>query len=127
MALEEINGKEIIAELPVALLRWYPFRHGCRVLCLGEDDAMADMLRRVFRMDVVTAGLEQIGGVDGTFDYVVAIGKLEKVTDPVEVLVGLRRLLAEDGVLLLAMNNRLGMRYFCGDRDLYTHRLFDGI
>ncbi|WP_197018721.1 adenylyltransferase/cytidyltransferase family protein [Selenomonas sp. ND2010] len=130
MFLEETTKAKwagMIAELPTALLRWYPFRHGSRVLCLDEDGSMADMLRQVFQMDVVTAGLEQISSIEGKFDYVVAISTLEQAIDPVEVLVGLRQLLVEDGVLLLAMNNRLGMRYFCGDRDLYTNKIFDGI
>ncbi len=123
----EEKAKSIIKELPMALFRWYPFRYRSRVLCLGEEDALADMLRHAFQMDVVTADLEQIRGIDSKFDYVVAISTLEQAPDPVDVLAGARQLLAKDGVLLLAMNNRLGMRFFCGDRDIYTQRVFDGI
>ena len=122
-----IDGKKLVEALPTALIRWYPFKKGCRALLLGEGNMIGCVLRNAFQMDVVVTRVERLEEVAGPFDYVVAIGTLEQAVNPLVVLAGVRQLLAEDGVLLLGMNNRLGLRYFCGDRDLYTDRSFDGI
>ena len=128
MNLDAIEVNEIVKGLPMGLLRWYPFRKGCKTLLLGSNDiVIADMLSSLFQMEVVIAGIEQLEEVEGPFDYAVSIGSLEQVAEPVDVLAKLQQLLVRDGVLLLGMNNRLGLRYFCGDRDLYTDRSFDSV
>lgn len=69
-----------------------------------------------------------------SFDYVTLIGVLEyarvfiPTPDPYGHL--LRRLAAvlkPGGTLILAVENRLGLKYFAGARDDHTGRLFDGI
>ena len=61
------------------------------------------------------------------YDYVISIAAIEKEIKPAEELKKYKKILKEDGCLLLGMNNRLGIKYFCGDRDPYTKRNFDGI
>ena len=127
MTTLDMDTGSIIKDLPTALIRWYPFQHGRSLLLIGEDGAMASMLRRCFKMQVTVAAVDEIMSVTGEFDYIFCRGSLEKASSPVDILVILRGLLAKGGVLLLGMNNRLGLRYFCGDHDLYTHRSFDGV
>ncbi|SKB65867.1 hypothetical protein SAMN06296386_103218 [Lachnospiraceae bacterium] len=61
------------------------------------------------------------------YDRVIMIGALEICSDPVKILTGVKRCLNDNGHLFLATDNRMGLRYFCGDRDPFTNRNFDGI
>ena len=55
------------------------------------------------------------------------LNALEYMKRPEYTLRYLWSLLSENGILLMGMDNRLGLRYFCGDRDKFTERNFDGI
>lgn len=69
------------------------------------------------------------------FDYIVINGILERQgngdPNPEIYAAYLRRikdeLLRPEGKILLAAENRLGLRYFCGERDRFTGRPFDSI
>jgi len=123
----------IVREISKGLLQWYEFQEGSRVLYLGKpEEALAEFLRERRLLTVCREPSETLdeGWVlenRGRFRYVAAIVKLEEERDPVRYLKVWRELLAPDGRLLLGMNNRLGLRYFCGDRDPYTGRNYDGI
>ena len=68
------------------------------------------------------------------FDYVTVIGVLEyagmfiHTESPVQDFLELcRNFLKPDGVLILAIENRLGLKYWSGAMEDHTGRLFDGI
>ena len=63
---------------------------------------------------------------NGEYTYLICITELEKAMDPVRMLMLFNEVLSGDGHLLLGMNNRFGIRYFCGDRDPYTDMTMDG-
>lgn len=127
MTTNELKTKMIIEDLPTAVIRWYPFKKGGTLLFLGADCAVVDVLRNVFKMDVMVSDIEQVGEISAQFDYVVCIGGLELCVAPEGILSKLHQMLESNGILLLGLNNRLGLRYFCGDRDFYTNRSFDGV
>jgi SAM-dependent methyltransferase len=69
-----------------------------------------------------------------SFDYVTLIGVLEytrafiRTPDPYGNLLGrIAAILKPGGVLIVAVENRLGLKYFAGARDDHTGRQFDGI
>lgn len=69
-----------------------------------------------------------------TFDYITVIGLLERIgrgsfeAEPYAAyLRSLQRWLKPGGRLLLAVENRFGIRYFCGEPEPHTKRAFDGI
>lgn len=71
---------------------------------------------------------------DRKFDYIILTGILERAgagsRDRSTYAKYLRKtsgLLKEDGRLLLAVDNRLGLRYFCGDPEPHGGEAFEGI
>ncbi len=131
MGMDEEN--RIVREISKGILRWYEFKEESMVLYLGKpEDPLAELFRERGLMTVCREPLESVDDAwtvenRGCFQYVVAVVKLEEEQDPVRYLKAWRQLLKPDGCLLLGMNNRLGLRYFCGDRDPYTGRNYDGI
>lgn len=127
------STEELIRELPKGLLSWYEFKQDATALCIGEgEEALAELLEDK-GLRVVTASVknvcdkEFIRKYQHEFDYIVSVEDPERWEHPIDLLTALKTLLHFDGRLLLGMNNRLGIRYFCGDRDPYTERNFDGI
>ncbi len=127
------TGREIIREIPKGLLKWYDFQKGARVLYIGK---MKDMLVEVLKdasLEVVCMTVEESlehqkrEGSGGLFDYIISIEDLERQPDPVSILAAWNKMLCRSGRLFLGMNNRYGLRYFCGDRDPYTGCNYDGI
>ncbi|MCI9486907.1 MAG: adenylyltransferase/cytidyltransferase family protein [Lachnospiraceae bacterium] len=136
-----------IKELQKGLIAWYKFHKDADVLYVGrEGDAICEFLMSksgyVYddegnqvgdHLSVTVATLLRSVENDfcaernGQFDYVICIGLIEKAEDPETVLRCWKRLLKPDGICLLGFNNRFGIRYFCGDRDCYTNRNFDGV
>ncbi len=100
-------GNSIQEQLPDALTGWYDFPANARILYLKD--------------------VSQLTQTEESYDYIVMAGILETVKDPVALLEKVRLQLTCTGKLLLGMNNRFGIRYFCGDRDLYTNRVFDSL
>lgn len=124
------ENSELIREIPTGLLRWYPFVSGSRVLYIGSlEDAAALMLQESKGLVLDTIVPERLSDEDqpANYDYIICIAHLERLPDPGSILKKLNKMLAKKGLLLLGMNNRLGIRYFIGDKDPYTEGIFDGI
>lgn len=128
-----MNAEKIIWELPKGLLNWYDFRKDGKVLCITDkENGIAELLRdccaHVTVLDMERSqNKEFLSENKANFDYIVAVGIVEYLMDPIESLTNWKELLSSNGRLLLGMDNRLGLKYFCGDRDPFTNRSFDGI
>lgn len=128
-----MKAEDIVWEYPKGLLNWYDFTYNCKVLYIGNKDSnIAELLYekcgQVVCVDYVNDLDEKnLDSYHGCFDYIIAIGVLERFTNPIDTLSKWRTLLNKAGKMLLATDNRLGLRYFCGDRDAFTNRSFDGV
>lgn len=130
-----MHSEALIRELPKGLLKWYEFHKEEKALFVtghpSKEEVLAEALEECgLKIDVIT--LENLNsitnaGTKKTYSYIVIIDALEYSECPEKVLKTLYELLKENGRLLLGLHNRLGIRYFCGDRDPFTGRNFDGI
>lgn len=123
-------------ELPKAIIKWYEIAKESRVACIVTEDGNSSLAaegleeggRQVDR--VALHKLEDYAGSlyeQESYDIIVAVDVLEYAKDAAALLCQIRRLLKPDGKLLLAADNRLGIRYFCGDQDFFTNKNYDSI
>ncbi len=128
-----METQQLMRELPKGLIKWYDFDINERVLCVVNDDELTDCIAEavkemgLFTECISLKELENGMCVNGIFGYVIAAGILEYSKKPQELLSLLRGKLSAHGRLLLGTDNRLASRYFCGDKDPFTERNFDGL
>lgn len=134
----DMKTEEIIHDLPKGLLKWYRFRDGGRALYvkagIEADEALAESLSesglKVDQTDLLSLdkfASEKAKETSERYDYIVMVGALEQSRNPEAALQAAKSLLNKRGRLLIGADNRLGIRYFCGDRDVFTDRNFDSI
>ena len=125
-----MNADKIIRDLPKALVRWYDFQAGVKALFVSggmpECEVLFDVLEEK-GMDTVKAAASDLKEISGTFDYIVAAGVLERNREPERLLTRLKMMLNDSGKLLIGAENRLAIRYFCGDKDAFSGHVLDGI
>lgn len=110
------------------LIAWEEFPAGEKALVVGDAPGMAELLQRL-GMEVVQATSAAVcsGEAEGPFAVIVMVAEPERVAEPQRLLEASRGLLGPHGRLLLGMNNRLGLRYWCGDADPYSGRSLDSL
>ncbi len=125
--MEKMKSKEIMNDICQGIFAWYPFVGNADVLFINnsDNDGIADLLSRK-NMYVTTVSSNEIPS-KGEFRYVIFSGVLEKEKEPEKLLQKIRHVMSTDGTLLVAFDNRLGMRYFAGERDPYTEHAYDGV
>ncbi len=120
------SAEKIIKELPKGIISWYSFKENCDILYFGsENDAVADYLKTLCTKTLTFC--TDIEKVSGNFDYIIITSDFEKEGEPAFFLKNCNEFLKDTGKILLFLNNRLGINYFCGERDPHTNRNFDGI
>ncbi len=101
------SREQLLESIHFGLLGWYDFPPKANILRLDNNSSCMEP--------------------SGSYDFIISVADLEREKDPDLFLLRCKKLLKPEGHLLLAVNNRFGLKYFCGDRDPYTNRNFDGI
>lgn len=133
-----MQTEELIRELPKGLIKWYQFHKGSKALYISVDETKDEPLAEVLIENELETEIISINQLESlvkenryilqdVYEYIVISGALERSKEPESILQILKNSLSATGKLLIGMDNRLGIRYFCGDRDIYTGRNFDSI
>lgn len=139
------------------LLRWYNFSEGATALEIGAGcGAITEELvrhpiditsieltkqrslinayrNREAKLNIVVGNLQQYK-TDKKFDYIICVGVLEYAGSFIdsrspyeEFLAMIRNRMTNSGKLILAIENRFGIKYWAGAHEDHTGRLFDGM
>ena len=125
-----MHTDEIIKDLPKVLINWYDFETNAEVLFISGGKPECEVLFDAMKekgIALVKADAMQLHTISGKFDYIVAAGIIERNEMPKELLIRLKSLLKVSGKLLIGAENRLAIRYFCGDQDSFSGHVLDGI
>lgn len=124
---------QLINEMPQGILNWFQFKEKASVLYItGIFPSILDLLISR-KLNVISVTIGESADPDfaarfgNYFDYIVCIKSIETQKNPAGILSAWKQLIKASGKLLLATDNRLGLKNFCGDKDDYTGRVFDGI
>lgn len=137
------------------LFNWYPFKKEANLLEIGSSYGQLTSFftqkvnnvvaientkfkanivsKRVNDAKVIVSDFDKIE-IDEKFDYIILCNTFEYAKsfydneNPYEnYLKYLRRFLKKDGVILIALSNRLGLKYFAGFKEEHTNQFFSGI
>lgn len=129
-----MTAEEIIRELPKGLIKWHRFEERARALYITGYTALDGCLEEALQecgLDTKCVDAEGVCGQEGEeYSYIFigsAIEMQKTEADIVALIQKSRVLLKKDGKLFLFTDNRMAIRYFCGDKDPFTGRNFDGI
>ena len=132
--LDEILALSKIRE---NILSWYPFKEDSRILEIGanigeltgllcekakevvaveDNKTKAEMIAKRHQtknnLEVIAGRIQDIK-FEKKFNYIILIGFFERKDIQLkEIISGLMNYLADDGIILLAMDNKLGIKYF---------------
>ena len=127
------EGVHLVEKMRKAVLCWYEFEPKSKVLFVTCSELVGDVLDDNEDIHIYKASVEEAASKEfhekfqGFFEYVVVIRALEKVEKPIQILKQWMRILKPAGRLLIGSDNRLGLKFFCGERDPFTGNVFDGI
>ncbi len=125
--------KELIKSLSRGLFQWYPFKAGENILLAGKSaflfkEIIDERGGKAKEVDFErTIEKDWIAKHRKTFDIIICVTEIETASEPSEVLRLWREILKDTGRIFLGIHNRLGFKYFCGDKEPYTKRICDGL
>lgn len=135
-----MTSQQRLRELPKAIIKWYGITKESKAACLVSEHGNSRLIAEALKDKGVDVSCiltedrkdgqkacDKVICNSAVYDIVIAIDVLEYAKDIEQSLAYVRSLLKPDGTLILATDNRLGIRYFCGDQDPFSGKNYDGI
>lgn len=117
------------------ILNWYPFNSNKSILIIGKNQKeLYNMLNEKNENLTYIQEYTQDSLTNLKFDYIILIGILENWKDVVKIDIKLKQLLKnlsnslnENGKILLAIDNKFGIRFFSGNPEKILNRKFESL
>ncbi len=107
-----------LLEFKKNIISWYPIEKKDTVLQIGKDEEIFKELSKKSDKVVVLENINEVK-MEAKFDYVTLIGNFETLETEKEIINLLeyaKNCLSRDGKILLAMQNKFGMKYWAGEK-----------
>ena len=118
-------------KLPGAIIKWYDIKRESKVACVvceqGNSRLTAEALEEGLCVEWLELEMLDDRATGEVYDIIIAVDIIEYAHNPAAVLKSIHNLLKPDGRFLLAADNRLGIRYFCGDQDAFSGKVYDSV
>ncbi|WP_277934924.1 adenylyltransferase/cytidyltransferase family protein [Parablautia intestinalis] len=124
----------LLKELKKNIVRCFSLKKNAKIMIIVSDYDRAEHLFDksddvfwVIRIleEFMCAPYSQL--VKDGYDFIFAIEVIETCKNPIKMIQYLKKLLAEDGKLIIGAENRLGIKYFCGEKEPFMQKVFVGI
>lgn len=155
--IEKTTGKiRHLTNISQNILNWYPFKENSSLLEIGGNfgeltgmlcsklkkvvtleaklekaKAIVKRNKNVTNLDVIVGEITKVN-IEEQFDYITLIGSLPYTAkannmSSEELIKYISKYLKEDGIILLAVDNRFGIKYFVGNPEPYLNKKFVGL
>ena len=111
-----MNSK--LLEFKKNIISWYPIEEKDSVLLVNADEEISNEVKNKTKNIIFVNDIHEVA-INAKFDYVVLIGNIEKLASDFEIkdlLEFSKKCIKNSGKILLAMQNKFGMKYWTGDK-----------
>lgn len=123
--------KQLINEMQNALFGWYSFEHGKRVLVVSDTNETASEISKYLNTIGVGSEYCTVNDINrmeyNGVDYCIIYNAIEVCERPDLLLMNIKKSVSKECKLFIATNNRLAVKFFCGEKDPLSGHVFDGI
>ena len=108
------------------IINWYPFIKNQKILIYGsENDEIVKMLKlKIDKVECINT-TEDILNINEKFDFIIFIGIKEKENIKLKDLIKKsERVLENNGKILLAVDNKFGLKFFAGNPEKILNKKF---
>lgn len=113
------------------ILKWYPFKENASVLEIYDEESILENVNLNIKLD--KCNIKNLS-LNGEYDYITLIGTFEYVPTILdnykcysEFLKRLKKHLTPNGTILIAIDNRLGVKYLTGGKYKNYSYIFEGM
>ena len=113
------------------ILKWYPFEEGATVLEIYDEYSIMENISN--KIELEKTSIQELN-IQGEYDYITLIGTFEYAPTIIKeeksysgLLRKLKEYLKPNGKILLAVDNRIGVKYLVGGKSKYYNYIFEGI